>query len=160
MKKRQCWRYTCDFCKKSNCSASSIAKHERHCTKNPNRVCRMCIRVGDVQATMTDLIASIRYVDEPLFGDRVASSRKLGELRNLSHNCPACILSALRQVPEDREDPILEGDPFSWRDESKAWIEDYRNSCEGDSSSDMVFVRENWEEYRAKRFPSPATQPA
>lgn len=34
--------YYCDFCKKSNRSASAMSKHEKHCTLNPKRECRLC----------------------------------------------------------------------------------------------------------------------
>ena len=34
--------YYCDFCKKKGLSASSISKHEKHCTLNPKRECRLC----------------------------------------------------------------------------------------------------------------------
>lgn len=42
MEKKKVWRYYCDFCKKSNCSGAAMSKHEKHCTSNPDRECRMC----------------------------------------------------------------------------------------------------------------------
>lgn len=35
--------YYCDFCKKKGMSAASMSKHEKHCTLNSNRQCRLCI---------------------------------------------------------------------------------------------------------------------
>lgn len=35
-------RYYCDFCKKSNCSKHAMELHEKHCTMNPDRQCRLC----------------------------------------------------------------------------------------------------------------------
>ena len=35
--------YYCDFCKKKGMSASAMSVHEKHCTLNPNRQCRLCI---------------------------------------------------------------------------------------------------------------------
>lgn len=34
--------YYCDFCKKHGLSSGSLKKHEKHCTNNPNRFCRIC----------------------------------------------------------------------------------------------------------------------
>lgn len=34
--------YYCEFCKKHGLSASSMSKHEKHCIKNLDRVCRLC----------------------------------------------------------------------------------------------------------------------
>lgn len=34
--------YYCDFCKKKSFRKSSMEKHEKHCTMNPKRECRLC----------------------------------------------------------------------------------------------------------------------
>lgn len=34
--------YYCDFCKKHSLRQDSLEKHEKHCTMNPNRTCRLC----------------------------------------------------------------------------------------------------------------------
>ena len=167
MKRYQTWRYKCDFCGKANCSGSAIAKHELHCTKNPNRVCRMCAAVGDKQAPMADLIAAIKYGDRPGYeaftlgdsGEGVPKEieRKIDILRIVAHNCPACILSTLRQATEPEADAIcVNDDGFSWKKERQAWIDDYHEASPIDMSSDPVFDREAWDEIRAKRF-SPKT---
>lgn len=160
MKKRKVWRYTCEFCGKSSCSGGHTASHERHCTKNPQRICRMCARVGDAQSPIAELTAAIYYAPapSPFFDDQPVVSRKLDRLRTVSHNCPACVLAALRQEVENHEDPVHESDAFSFRDESKAWIEDYRGAlvpigCEGDTE----FDREEWDAIRAKRLSKPET---
>ena len=36
--------YYCEFCKKHGLSAGSLRLHEKHCTGNRNRECRMCNR--------------------------------------------------------------------------------------------------------------------
>ena len=174
MKRRQCWRYTCDFCKKSNCSASSIKQHELHCTMNPNRVCRMCARVGDKQAPMPDLIAAIRYAAVPGFEEYKVEDlggdfgkigvppmkvQKIDALRTVAHNCPACILAAMRQASEPDDGVFVSDNGWNWKTEKTAWIEDYRNSVITDESSDGSFDRQEWDEYRAKRYPIPTPTP-
>jgi hypothetical protein len=91
MKRKQVWRYYCDFCGKGGCSASSMSQHEKHCTMNPKRDCRMCEIAGNYQQPMAELIALIpkNHFD---FNDAVLTA-----LRDATENCPACILAVLRQ---------------------------------------------------------------
>lgn len=86
--KRQVWQYRCDFCAKRNLSAGAIAKHEKHCTANPNRICRMCAAIKKEQKALDALIACLSLA-KPDYG--------IAELRELAEECPACILAAIRQ---------------------------------------------------------------
>ncbi len=90
MKTQRRWRYYCDFCKKSGGSKSAMLLHEKHCTMNPNRECRMCGKLGQPQPKMTELIALLSGKDT------VAES--LPKLRDAAGECPICILAALRQA--------------------------------------------------------------
>lgn len=89
MRVRKVNRYYCDFCKKANCSAASINKHEKHCTMNPNRECGMCDVVKNKPVPMKKLLQVTPTTN--------ATKELLEPLRGLTDNCPACILSALRQ---------------------------------------------------------------
>ncbi len=153
MKKRLVWRYTCEFCKKANCSAPSIAKHELHCTKNPARVCRMCMRVGEKQPPISELIAAIHFVPVTEFLDIQIQERRLDRVRIAARNCPACILAAIRQSINPEEGVYGDDGGWKWKDERQAWIEDYRAACYSTESYDMVFDRKVWLERRAKRYP-------
>ena len=62
-----------------------MKKHEAGCTMNPNRVCGMCRVAGIEQQPIQELINAL--------GD----GTNLSKLRDLSENCPACILAAIRQ---------------------------------------------------------------
>ena len=57
MYKKKKWRYYCDFCKKAGGSAGAMAKHEKHCTNNPNRYCRLCDKFGESQQPMSELLS-------------------------------------------------------------------------------------------------------
>lgn len=92
MTKRRVWRYKCDFCKKSGCSGGHIARHERSCTANPNRICRMHAHTGEVQPALPTLIDLVRA--NIVGSDGTAAT---GKLREACHSCPVCMLSALRQ---------------------------------------------------------------
>jgi hypothetical protein len=114
------WRYACEFCKKSGCSAFHIRKHERGCTANPNRVCGLCAHVGKEQRPINDLVAAVRVVTAD--GDRVVD---IQGLRDITGNCPACILAALRQSNVMKWDGDPEDVPprtdFDFKTEMKSW---------------------------------------
>lgn len=76
------WRYYCDFCKKS--AGASLVKHERHCGMNPNRECRMCPLIEEVQQPISDLMDAL-------------DAGGLPALRDLAADCPGCIVAAIRQ---------------------------------------------------------------
>ena len=38
--------YYCDFCKKRLMRIDAIINHEKHCTANLSRICRMCDGIG------------------------------------------------------------------------------------------------------------------
>lgn len=97
MRKRRVWRYYCDYCKKSGCSSYWMGIHIKHCTMNPDRHCRMCEAMDEIQPKMEDLIA--------IFGDNTLKEilnddgKILDDLRQVAGNCPACMLAAIRQAP-------------------------------------------------------------
>ncbi len=75
-----------------------MEKHERGCTKNPARVCGMCI-VGTGAPSSHTMQRLIEILGN-------GSPEKMKELRRETDNCPACILAALRQ-----------GSPTWWADD-------------------------------------------
>lgn len=95
MKKRKAWRYMCEFCKKSNCSAPSIRKHESRCTLNPERHCGMCDIACKAQPSMADLLASLPLRPTDKWPDLTDEQQQA--LRAAADDCPACIMAALRQ---------------------------------------------------------------
>jgi len=100
MKAKKRWRYYCDFCKKSGGSKYWMEIHEKHCTMNPDRVCRMCELLGEEQGNMYAAKYLFSGIDNSKFdfmeldkeGEKV-----FAKAREIYHNCPACLLSALRQ---------------------------------------------------------------
>lgn len=82
------WRYYCDHCKKAGGSAGHLAKHERGCTNNPERVCGVCHRSGNGPSKpVVELVAALGIGD----------AAGMAALRSVCDNCPACILAAIRQ---------------------------------------------------------------
>ena len=111
MNRKRVWRYYCEFCKKSGCSAGHMKHHENNCTMNPNRKCGMCEYTENEQASIVDLLKALkadileykkdntfdRYNEVGTYLMENVYSVPLNKLRNVSEGCPACILAAIRQ---------------------------------------------------------------
>lgn len=80
MRTKRVLRYWCDYCNKSMGSKNGMQTHERHCTMNPNRYCRMC-----------------NGRQKPIKELSNAANKGLTELRAVAYGCPACMLSGIRQ---------------------------------------------------------------
>lgn len=140
MKRKQVWQYSCDFCKRKKLSASAISNHEKHCTMNPNRECRVCKMVEDdrdadfVPVPLPSLIALLpdssafheaadaygRWDEgSPYFqiSDKLqdAVAEALPALRKAAGDCPACIMAALRQA----KIPVPMAEKFNFTAEMK-----------------------------------------
>ena len=127
-------RYYCEFCKKSNCSASSISRHEKSCTLNPDRICRMCTKLGLDQSEMSDLL---KILPTPVLteddiglltlinGKEIESA--IEKLRSVTENCPVCIFATIRQMGI----PVPAIKSFNFTEECKsAW------ACLNDAQAD------------------------
>jgi hypothetical protein len=114
MRKKKVWRYYCDHCKKSGCSGGHMARHETGCTRNPNRACGMCKRVGDVEQQPTDVL-----VDALVNGG-------LEKLRAVAEACPACMLAAIIQTRVRLGEASFDGawSEFDFKAECKSWWHD------------------------------------
>ena len=101
MKSKRVWRYYCEFCGKANCSKPSIEQHEKHCTMNPNRHCRMCEITHRVQVPIEEMKAVLPAGPDPSDPEGCSQPQHLDtsikKLREITGNCPACMLAALRQ---------------------------------------------------------------
>ena len=108
MKTKRVNRYYCDFCKKSGGSSYHMKNHEKYCTMNPDRECRMCKFVDGSQLPMAELLALLpgieKYEQVDEYGNdyysatlRPAMIEPLKMLREATDDCPVCILATLRQ---------------------------------------------------------------
>lgn len=88
MIKKQVWRYWCEFCGKGSCSGGHISSHEKACTANPGRVCRMHAHCESPQRPIVELVASL---------DLKRPNCNIDALREIADGCPACMLAAIRQ---------------------------------------------------------------
>lgn len=120
MRKVQRWRYYCDHCKKVGGSGFHMAKHEVGCTLNPDRKCGLCVHLsGGWGEQLPDMLAlfpdpeKFKRVESWDAGEdfggagecewpddealRAAVHAVLPKLREMTEDCPVCILAALRQ---------------------------------------------------------------
>ena len=118
MNKKRVWRYYCQYCKKSGCSAGHTKHHEAHCTMNPNRKCGFCETVGNNTTDMVELLKALKadiikfkseqdgefnkYKEESIGEDtwlsEIGYDIVLDNLREKCEGCPACMLAAIRQA--------------------------------------------------------------
>lgn len=105
MKVRKVNRYTCDFCKKSNCSGGAISKHQKFCTMNPDRGCRMCKHPVKPLSLISLLPDSKQFLKvgkeydsgEHYEGWKDTYKEPLEKIKEECNYCPACVLAVLRQ---------------------------------------------------------------
>ena len=134
MTSKRVFRFKCDFCGKKNYSAPHMARHERHCTKNPNRECRVCKLIENEQKPIRDLIAVLPDIrgfnlnagdNIDMLGDvdveRLSAEigKSLGDLRGLAGGCPACMMAAFRQAGI----PLWTATGFNYRDEMQSILD-------------------------------------
>lgn len=133
MRTKKVNRYYCDFCGKGGCAAGHMKRHEQRCTLNPGRVCGMCLYGKDDNEKQPDLASLVSIVNswEPAelhrhdYGSvefNTAAARQLETLADAAGNCPACILSALRQAIPGRTDAVS----YPYKIEAQKWLEDHR----------------------------------
>lgn len=119
MKTRTVKRHNCDFCGKGYFFLPAIKRHEKGCTRNPNRVCGMCEMAQNEQKSIAELDALL--IDCDMSVDYGHRDEKINEdvIRRETQGCPACILSVLRQTKKAALFTI------DWKAESKAWLDTF-----------------------------------
>ena len=127
MKVKQVNQYKCDFCGKKGYAAGHMKAHEMHCTKNPNRKCRMCAAIEQEN----DLPKLISMLPPPIMSD-IEGVEDFTLLNNVdainaiipavikeAGGCPACVLAAIRlkgiPVRATNFDYKTEGEKF-WKE--------------------------------------------
>lgn len=93
--------YYCEYCKKHQ--LRSVAVHEKHCTLNPNRECRMC------HEDNKDVLD--KYKDKKV---QWPAEKAIEDLRIACGGCPACMLWVIRVNK-------LTWVSFNYQEESEKW---------------------------------------
>ena len=100
----------CEYCGKRYFRNSP--KHEKYCTMNPDRECRMCKVKRDYRELETSarMLMLLTPKDEEF---------DVGKVESMVECCPACTLTLVRMIQRRCEDRFL-GAFFHW---------DYRERC-------------------------------
>jgi len=110
MKSIKKYVYYCDFCKKKGLRKDAIVNHEKNCTANPLRYCKLCensteltedivyfkSRFKIVKSKSTPLDNMFDFESDKI--EWIGKETTMDELRRRYDDCPACILSILRQT--------------------------------------------------------------
>ena len=123
MKSKQVWRYYCDYCGKANCAKHHMKTHENHCTMNPDRYCRMCngaTKPVELQKAIDWVWGNAVFDPEDENYLALYDERTMMEMRRMVDDCPACILSVIRQGRLH-----LIGLDFDYKKEAKEWLDEH-----------------------------------
>lgn len=116
----------CDFCKKRYLSKYFMAKHEKHCTANPNRECNICgypLSASSVER-FNNAYKITEYGEGVTYEFHVKWLKKftIEDIKEEVENCPACTLAILRVCGLNRgefmEMPELK---FNYNEAKDAW---------------------------------------
>ena len=140
MNKVKRWRYYCDYCKKAGGNKAVIVKHEERCTNNPKRKCGMCTFLELDQKPISEMLNllpepekyKVFYNEDKTAYEfhllKEAMIEPLKKLRELTDNCPACILAALRQKKIHTD--FAEG--FDYKKEVQKIFKEHNSNQQGD----------------------------
>lgn len=119
--------YYCEFCNKHGLSAGAMARHEKHCTMNPHRECRLCEGSPDIPAIIEGFKKRFKLVeDESIPGfvsikvEWTGKEITLDEIHDLVEGCPNCSLAIMRQAKLLPYCQDISKD-FHYQDELKLW---------------------------------------
>jgi len=134
--------YYCDFCKKKG--LRSLKVHEKHCTANPDRECRLCenqpIRpiIDKYQKYF-----EVKIREDVLYGDTVKVVYKkeftLNDIVNeLDYRCPNCILAIIRCLGLNRfyfEDKFK----FEYKKEVDGWWSEINKEAQEEDGRSLIY---------------------
>lgn len=135
--------YYCDFCHKHKHFSGIMAEHEKHCTANPNRECRMCGEVGINKEYVRKLRTAYKTLmshkgkdgasDMGITGTYVHNFNKRVNEIYKSLGCPACMLAILRQNKSSWT--------FDWnyQEELKKYWEIENDKAERDAEYEAIY---------------------
>lgn len=106
----------CEFCNKRSLSKGHMNTHEKHCTANPDRRCRMCDNYeGGSPNNIREIVDELRKrfiletikeypydgateMTETIKAKWIGEPITIDEVRKLVDGCPNCMLAIIRQA--------------------------------------------------------------
>lgn len=113
----------CEFCGKKRMRSNAMAQHERHCTANINRQCRMCEGKTNYKAIIKNISRKHRddlVVKRGEHGDYYSMDAQniVQEIKEMCRDCPACTLTVIRHIGN----PALYAN-YEYRNHSDEWFD-------------------------------------
>ena len=113
MRQKLVKRYYCDHCSKGSFKEPSMRQHEYGCIRNPDRVCYLCESIRNFKALAQE--AKARSSEDAHEHRNIHGAEELAELLEMVDQCPACLLSVLRQAD------VMAFNHFNYKDAVNAW---------------------------------------
>lgn len=110
--------YYCDFCGKH--SLRPVTKHEKYCTGNPDRGCRMCEDPVNIREIAPNVVLNPGVADGPPI---IPMEVLLGIT-----DCPACTLALIRGIRRIHPDgqSLYEEPGFNYKTAVEQWWQGHR----------------------------------
>ena len=92
--------YYCEYCKKHR--LMPLLKHEKHCTSNPDRECKLCGRTESVRSLIAKYKKQCVVIEMStsdsfnLSGLHVKEKPKIQDIIDDVNGCPNCILTIIK----------------------------------------------------------------
>lgn len=124
--------YYCDFCKKKGLSKYHIKKHEKHCTGNLDRECRMCEEKYDYREIAKKYEAQAKEAYDYMCSNKLDDnpSCKMEEITQIIIDeveyCPACAWTLLKQLSSFVNCSVCFFE-YNFIDRSKDWFEERKD---------------------------------
>jgi hypothetical protein len=119
--------YYCDYCNKRYLSKYFASKHEKHCTLNPTRECKMC-KMGSTYhyeeyvKRLTNLLNAEEKEVDFISEDHIENFKKVWtEISDELGGCPACCLAVLRQTCFGLATHLEWSGIWGYKDECNKW---------------------------------------
>ena len=87
--------YYCDYCNKRGLSTGHMSRHEKSCTLNINRTCKVCNLLDNEKLELQPIIE--KHLALYLQTDEVKTYDGMPILEDCN-GCPACTLAVIRQI--------------------------------------------------------------
>jgi hypothetical protein len=120
--------YYCEYCNKHGLSAGHMSRHEKSCTLNINRICRVC-----------NLLDNEKLELQPIIDKHLALYLQTDYLKPYNgqpiledcNTCPACTLSIIRQVyKQAKSKNFYSSIVFNYKKEMQSVFNDINTSRE------------------------------
>lgn len=118
--------YYCEYCNKHGLRSDAMEKHEKHCTLNPNRECRLCGN-ENIKDIIKKYSNAYTFEEEPignLDNTIVIKWEKkfsLDDINDDVEGCPVCILTVLRCAKLSESPVCFKLGEFNYKEALQEW---------------------------------------